>query len=250
MPPEELRINHGYGTASTDILRFLTVLLRSIVFILCTWVSDTVSFYIMMLSRKQLHVKFLDEEEAMLLAAAYLQLESIKKAKRPRKRSIWVRNWLQRRVFYGQYEKLLAELIAEDVRGFSNYTRISPELFHELMERVGPRLSKDTFMRKALEPGHRLAITLRYMASGDSYTSLSYNFRVAHNTISKIIPETCEAIIQEYLEEVMTCPSTPEEWKLVAQSFSEMELSQHVWAIDGKHVAIKCPPNGGSMYFN
>ena len=31
MPPEALRINHGYGTASTDILRFLTVLLRSIV---------------------------------------------------------------------------------------------------------------------------------------------------------------------------------------------------------------------------
>jgi len=37
--------------------------------------------------------------------------------------------------------------------------RISPELFQELLERVGPRLEKgDTFMRKALRPGHRLAI--------------------------------------------------------------------------------------------
>ncbi|KAJ8029927.1 hypothetical protein HOLleu_29460 [Holothuria leucospilota] len=98
-------------------------------------------------------------------------------------------------------------------------------------------------MRKALEPGHRLAITPRYMASGDSYTSLSYNFRVAHNTISKVIPETYEAIIQNNLEEVMTCPSTPEEWKLVTQSFSDRwNFHNTCGAIDGKHVAIKCPP--------
>jgi len=74
--------------------------------------------------------------------------------------------------------------------------RISPELFQELFERVGRRLEKaDTFMRKALRPGHRLAIALRYMASGDSYKSLSYSFQVAHNTISNVVPETCEAII-------------------------------------------------------
>ena len=72
-----------------------------------------------------------------------------------------MRNWLQRRVMYGQYEKLLAELAAEDAKGFQNYTRISPDLFKELLERVGPRLTKtDTFMRKALESGHRLAIRL------------------------------------------------------------------------------------------
>ena len=41
--------------------------------------------------------------------------------------------------------------------------RISPELFQELLERVGPRLDKrDNFMRKALRPRHRLAIALRY----------------------------------------------------------------------------------------
>jgi hypothetical protein len=96
--------------------------------------------------------------------------------------------------------------------------RISAELFEELLQRVGPRLmKKDTFMRKALEPGHRLAIALRYMATGDSYKSLSYSFRVAHNTISSIVAETCEAIIEEYMEEVMTCPSTPDEWKQVAK---------------------------------
>ena len=62
-------------------------------------------------------------------------------------------------MLYGQYEKLVAELREEDARGYKNYMRISPELFQELLERVGPRLEKgDTFMRKALRPGHRLAI--------------------------------------------------------------------------------------------
>ena len=171
------------------------------------------------------------KEEEMLLAAAYLQLQIMKKLKRTRKKkSVWMRSWLQRRVFYGQYEKLVAELRGEDVRGFRNYMRIDPELFQELLERVGPRLmKKDTFMRKALDPGLRLAIALRYMASGDSYTSLSYNFRVTPNTISDLIPVTCDAIIQEYLDEVVTCPGTPEEWKQVAQGFSEKkQISPHM----------------------
>ena len=96
-----------------------------------------------------------------------------------------VQFWLQRRVLYGQYEKLVAELREEDAWGYKNYMRISPELFQELLERVGPRLEKGgTFMRKTLRHEHRLAIALRYMASGDCYKSLSYSFRVAHNTIS------------------------------------------------------------------
>lgn len=198
-------------------------------------------------------VDLLLEEEEMLLTAACLQLQIVQKPKRTRKkRLIWMRSWLQRRVFLGHYEKLVAELSGEDLRGFRNYMRISPELFQELLERVGPRLmKKDTFMRKALEPGHRLAIALRYMASGDSYMSLSYNYRVAPNTISDLVPVTCDAIIQEYLEEVMTCPSTPEEWKQVAQVFSDKWNFHHTCgAIDGKHVAIKCPANGGTLYFN
>ena len=101
-----------------------------------------------------------------------------------------MRDWLQRRVLYGQYEKPVAEFREEDARGYKNYMRISPELFQELLEHVGPRLEKgDTFMRKALRPWHRLAIALRYMASGDSYQSLSYSFRVAHNTISNVVPD-------------------------------------------------------------
>ena len=83
--------------------------------------------------------------------------------------------------------------------------------FHEILARVEPRIEKqDTFWRKALEPGLKLAITLRYLATGNSYKSLQYGFRVAYNTISIIIIEVCEAISEEYSVEVMVCPFTPE----------------------------------------
>ena len=118
-------------------------------------------------------------------------------------------SWLKCQVFYGQYEKLVTELRGEDVRGFRNCIRISLELCQELLEHVGPMLmKKDTLMRKALDPGYCLAIASSYMAGNDSNASLSY-FPVAFNIISDLIPVMCDAIIQEYLEVVMTYSGTP-----------------------------------------
>ena len=93
-------------------------------------------------------------------------------------------------------------------------------LFTELIARVGPRIQKKhTFMREPLDIGLKIALTLRYLASGDSYKSMAYNFRVPHNTISVTIPEVCQAIYNEYHEEAIKCPTTPEEWLDVEESF-------------------------------
>ena len=71
-------------------------------------------------------------------------------------------------------------------------------MFDELVQRVSPRLTKTyTHMRKALSPGLKIAITVRYLASGEKYPSLIYSFRVARNTICLLIPKVCEAIAEE-----------------------------------------------------
>ena len=89
------------------------------------------------------------------------------------------------------------------------------------------------------------------MATGNSYKSLQYGFRVAFNTISIFIPEVCQAIIDEFSAEVMVCPVTPETWKRVSEGFRTRWNFPHcVGAIDGKHVAIRCPRNAGPVYFN
>jgi hypothetical protein len=108
------------------------------------------------------------------------------RARRPR--NVWVRPWLRRRPEYGQYEKLMNELRNEDVAAFQNFLRVPPEMFRELEERLGPRLLRvGCNYRKPLEPGIMLAITMRHLATGDSYHNLMYGFRVAHNTISKVV---------------------------------------------------------------
>ena len=160
--------------------------------------------------------------------------------------------WLSRRLDYGHYDCLMRELEAEDVVSFRNFVRMDPAMFREVLQRVGPRIEKfDTWFRKSINPGCRLAITLHFLATGEKYRSLMFGFTVAHNTISVIVTQTCEAIVAEYGEEVMQCPRTSDAWKQVAAEFSSRWNFHHtLGAIDGKHVAIRCPKNGGSLYFN
>ena len=141
--------------------------------------------------------------------------------RRIRRRATWVREWLSRRPLHGQYDQLLTELHREDLPGYRNFLRITLELFHEMVERVTPILEKQrTPMRAPLDMGLKLAVTLRFLATGECYASLQYSFRVARNTISIFVPEVCKAIIQVYKKEVLRCPKTAEEWKAVAEGYA------------------------------
>jgi hypothetical protein len=57
--------------------------------------------------------------------------------------------------------------------------------------------------------------------TGISSRSQAHEFRCPHNTISLIVSETYDAIIAEYMEEVIKYLKKPEEWKKVAQGISE-----------------------------
>lgn len=64
---------------------------------------------------------------------------------------------------------------------------MSPETFNQLLILVGSKIQKsDTQFRPANE---RLAFTLRYLATGNSYASLSIVFKFSKSSISHIIPE-------------------------------------------------------------
>jgi len=128
------------------------------------------------------------------------------------RRRHWVRPWISRREQYGQYHTLMRELRQEDPAAFLNFLRMPPEMFDYILERIEGRITKQrTWYRQPLEPGLKLAITLRHLASGDKYPSLKFGFRVPHNTISIAVRDVCQAIIDEFKDKLMTCPSTPEE---------------------------------------
>ena len=185
------------------------------------------------------------------LAIHHIQHNRRKKRRRKR-RGIWMRSWIGRRRQFGMYDQLLVELRNEDQQCFKNFMRMALEMFDELLARVSPRITKQhTWYRQPLEPGLKLALTLRHLASGSTYSAMKYGWRVPHNTQSLIVREVCQAIIDEYMPDVMTCPTTPERWRAISDKFLKRWNFPHTCgALDGKHIACKCPPKSGSQYFN
>ena len=114
----------------------------------------------------------------------------------------------------GAYHSIMAELYATDIPGFTNYMRMTPESFEMIKTRLKPCVARQaTNYTTAISVGEKLALTIRYMATGESYTSLSCQFRVGRSTISKFLPEVCRAIQDEFTREYLRCPTTPDEWK-------------------------------------
>jgi hypothetical protein len=63
---------------------------------------------------------------------------------------------------------------------------------------VGEKISKkDTAFRKAISVQESLALTLRFLASGDWYVTLQYLFKNSKQAISCIVPEVCEALVEK-----------------------------------------------------
>ena len=61
---------------------------------------------------------------------------------------------------------------------------------------ISPRIThQQTYLREAITAEERLVITLRFLATGESFRSLQYLFRVSEHSISRIAMETCKAIV-------------------------------------------------------
>ena len=104
-------------------------------------------------------------------------------------------------------------------------------------------------MRKPVSPSQILAVTLRFLATGESYTSLEYQFRISKRLLCDMIPYTCEMIFSLLKDEYKSCPQAEWEWEEISKQFEEWwQLLNCVdRAGDGKHIRIKCPRNSHSV---
>ncbi|XP_065324978.1 uncharacterized protein LOC135931654 [Gordionus sp. m RMFG-2023] len=93
-------------------------------------------------------------------------------------------------------------------------------------------------------------ITLRYLATGDSYVSMSYNYKLGVSTIKQIIGDTTKAL-WDILQPIHMMVPTLQMFEEVAQGFEEMwNFPNCIGAIDGKHCKTNKPPHTGTQFFN
>jgi hypothetical protein len=117
-----------------------------------------------------------------------------RECKKASNKRVWVRPWIQRQKTFGG-EHLLRELCEEDPSSYTNALRMNAALFHELLSLVeGTIQRQNTSMRNALSAVVKLQVTLRYLATGDSFKSLSLLFRVPPLTISTFLPEVLDIL--------------------------------------------------------
>lgn len=125
------------------------------------------------------------------ISAACLLLSQVRKRRR-KVRSMWMCDYLKSR-----NNGILNDLEQNESFLFQNFTRMSRENFYNLLELVRPKIEKkNTSFRDAVPPEIRLAICLRYLATGDSFASLMYLFKVSKPLISSMMPGVLKAIIE------------------------------------------------------
>ncbi|KAJ8041187.1 hypothetical protein HOLleu_11928 [Holothuria leucospilota] len=115
--------------------------------------------------------------------------------KRNRRRK-WSKKWFLRRNQLG-HARLLRELRDDEPDDYRNFLRMDAASYDELLNLVRPIIQKkDTIMREAISANERLSITLRFLATGNSFEDLKFITRTSPQAIGKIVFETCEAITQ------------------------------------------------------
>ena len=72
---------------------------------------------------------------------------------------------------------------------------MSPTVFKELLSFVSLIIIKQsTAMRDPISPSDRLAVTFRYVVTGDAQCTVAASHSISPSSVSRIITEICDAI--------------------------------------------------------
>ena len=119
-----------------------------------------------------------------------------------------------------------------------------------MISRTKHFLQKETAMCKTITPEEKLPITLRFLATGESYKSLMYQYCVSDSTVSKLLPVECD-ISKVFIDEIMYIPSTKNDWLRIATEFEGLWQSLNcIKAFRGKQIVLFHPLLGGWNYYN
>lgn len=136
------------------------------------------------------------DSDIVISSAAFIVLTQLMKKKR-RKRRWWVTNLIQRRRLDNLGDTMADMQQQEESGQYKNFCRMSSEDFDHLLSLISDKICKsNTNYRDSISAHDRLAVTLRFLASGDSYASLMFFSKMSKATICNTVYEVCAAIIE------------------------------------------------------
>ncbi|XP_031329354.1 protein ALP1-like isoform X1 [Photinus pyralis] len=169
-----------------------------------------------------------------------------------KRRSVWVHEINLNRENDGEYHTLIKILEKEENSDrFHMYFRMSKNQFNYLHDLIKDKIRKiDSKFRRAIGTKERLAVCLRFLATGNSFRSLGFSYKMGFSTVRSIIYEVCE-VIGKMLGPIVMPPPTEETWRTITEGYKNIwNFPNCLGALDGKHINIRCPINSGSDFYN
>ncbi|XP_073840292.1 uncharacterized protein [Musca autumnalis] len=147
-----------------------------------------------------------------------------------RRRMEWTREWLKKY----QHEFLNKENLRKDLLFRSNevyhinhFFSITEKQFRHLVNILEPLVMvlEPQRKKKTFSAEERIAITLKYLATGEVNSCRNYCFRASKPVIIKMIADICEKMYELLKDEYVSLPKTDEQWINVIRG---MQQSQQI----------------------
>ena len=101
---------------------------------------------------------------------------------------------------------------------------------------------EDMHMRASVPPGKRLAVTLQFLAKGNTYMDTADMFGLGTSTVSYILHETVGVLNHHFFAREVRFPVDGQEPEQVMIDFQDIcRLPQCVGAIDGCLIPMQAP---------
>lgn len=142
--------------------------------------------------------------------------------------------------------KAVIKLSLHYTLAFQEIIRMSPDQFKEILNATEPDICKQSTKigGELIVPVKRRALRLRFLATGESFRSLHFQFRISRPAISYIVTKVCEAIPKKLGPSYLKVPSPEQERLQIAKQFEEKwNFPNCLGVIDGKHITLQPPPN-------
>lgn len=142
--------------------------------------------------------------------------------------------------------------------------RVTKKQFYDILD-----LIKETIYSaapKAIHVRDKLALLLHFLGHTITALNLSNTVGISRTCVLKHLDETSSAIVDKMEKIYVKTPTNTNQWRKISDRFFEKYGFCHtmgclgilcsqlylfvILILDGKHIRLQSPPNGGSKFFN